>query len=158
RVRAGKGRSCALRGALRSGRRRRRVGRAPERPERTPPRARARPTVLGNVGGTYAENGGRRPHREYSSRAQGAMSTPDSNTGLRTLLRPYLRRNRGRLAVLSSASLLGGFAEAAVLVVIARVAFAITQQHSSVTVSACPRGPDAAPVPALITRAAVSAP
>ncbi|HMF82908.1 MAG TPA: ABC transporter ATP-binding protein [Acidimicrobiia bacterium] len=84
------------------------------------------------------------------------MSTPDSNTGLRTLLRPYLRRNRGRLAVLSSASLLGGFAEAAVLVVIARVAFAITQQHSSVTVSAGPVGPYDVSVPTLITLAAVA--
>jgi len=84
------------------------------------------------------------------------MSTPESTPGLRALLRPYLRRNRGRLAVLSSASLLGGFAEAAVLVVIARVAFAITQQHSSVTVSAGPVGPYDVSVPTLIALAAVA--
>jgi ABC-type multidrug transport system fused ATPase/permease subunit len=84
------------------------------------------------------------------------MSTPESNPGLRVLLQPYLRRNRPRLAVLASASLLGGFAEAAVLVVIARVAFAITQQDSSVTVSAGPVGPYDVSVPALIALAAVA--
>jgi ABC-type multidrug transport system fused ATPase/permease subunit len=52
--------------------------------------------------------------------------------------------------------LLGGFAEAAVLVVIARVAFAITQQDSSVTVSAGPVGPYDVSVPALIALAAVA--
>lgn len=84
------------------------------------------------------------------------MSTPESDPGLRVLLEPYLRRNRARLAVLASASLLGGFAEAAVLVVIARVAFAITQQDSSVTVSAGPVGPYDVSVPALIALAAVA--
>jgi ABC-type multidrug transport system fused ATPase/permease subunit len=84
------------------------------------------------------------------------MSTPESNPGLRALLEPYLRRNRAGLAVLAFASLLGGFAEAAVLVVIARVAFAITQQDSSVTVSAGPVGPYEVSVPALIALAAVA--
>jgi ATP-binding cassette subfamily B protein len=84
------------------------------------------------------------------------MSTPESNPGLRALLEPYLRRNRAGLAVLACASLLGGFAEAAVLVVIARVAFAITQQDSSVTVSAGPVGPYDMSVPALIALAAVA--
>jgi ATP-binding cassette, subfamily B, bacterial len=84
------------------------------------------------------------------------MSEPDTNPGLRALLEPYLRRNRAGLAVLGSASLLGGFAEAAVLVVIARVAFAITQQDSSVTVSAGPVGPYDVSVPALIALAAVA--
>jgi hypothetical protein len=84
------------------------------------------------------------------------MSTPESNPGLRALLEPYLRRNRAGLAVLAAASLFGGFAEAAVLVVIARVAFAITQQDSSVTVSAGPVGPYDGSVPALIALAAVA--
>jgi len=84
------------------------------------------------------------------------MSTPESNPGLRALLEPYLRRNRAGLAVLASTSFLGGFAEAAVLVVIARVAFAITQQDSSVTVSAGPIGPYDVSVPALIALAAVA--
>jgi ABC-type multidrug transport system fused ATPase/permease subunit len=84
------------------------------------------------------------------------MSTPESNPGLRALLEPYLRRNRAGLTVLAAASLLGGFAEAAVLVVIARVAFAITQQDSSVTVSAGPVGPYDVSVPALIALAAVA--
>jgi ATP-binding cassette, subfamily B, bacterial len=84
------------------------------------------------------------------------MSKPDTNPGLRALLAPFVRHNRGRLAGLASASLFGGFAEAAVLVVIARVAFAITQQHSSVSVSAGPVGPYEVSVPALIALAAVA--
>jgi ABC-type multidrug transport system fused ATPase/permease subunit len=84
------------------------------------------------------------------------MITPESNPGLRALLEPYLRRNRAGLAVLASASFLGGFAEAAVLVVIARVAFAITQQDSSVSLSAGPVGPYDVSVPALIALAAVA--
>jgi ATP-binding cassette subfamily B protein len=84
------------------------------------------------------------------------MSKPDTTPGLRALLEPFLRRNRARLAVLASASLFGGFAEAAVLLVIARVGFAITQQESSVTVSAGPVGPYEASVPVLIALAGVA--
>jgi ABC-type multidrug transport system fused ATPase/permease subunit len=84
------------------------------------------------------------------------MSKPDTNPGLRRLLAPFVRLNRGRLAGLASASLFGGFAEAAVLVVVARVAFAITQQHSTVSVSAGPVGPYEVSVPALIALAAVA--
>ena len=80
---------------------------------------------------------------------------PDTLLGLRTLLEPFLAGNRARLAVLAAASVLGGFAEAAVLVVIARVAFAITQQDSSVTVSAGPIGPFEISVPTLIITAGV---
>jgi ATP-binding cassette, subfamily B, bacterial len=78
------------------------------------------------------------------------MSEGDTTPGLRALLEPFVRRNRARLAVLASASLLGGFAEAAVLVVIARVAFAITQQDSSVSISAGPVGPYDISVPTLL--------
>jgi ATP-binding cassette subfamily B protein len=84
------------------------------------------------------------------------MSERDTTPGLRALLEPFVTRNRARLAVLASASLFGGFAEAAVLVVIARVAFAITQQDSSVTVSAGPVGPYDISVPVLIAIAAVA--
>jgi ABC-type multidrug transport system fused ATPase/permease subunit len=84
------------------------------------------------------------------------MSEPGTNPGLRALLEPFLRRNRARLAVLAGASLFGGFAEAAVLLVIARVGFAITQQESSVTVSAGPVGPYEASVPVLIALAGVA--
>jgi ATP-binding cassette, subfamily B, bacterial len=71
-------------------------------------------------------------------------------TRLRTLVAPLFDGHRLRLAVVASTSLLGGFAEAAVLVVIARVAFAITQQDSSVSVSAGPIGPYEISVPTLI--------
>jgi ATP-binding cassette, subfamily B, bacterial len=84
------------------------------------------------------------------------MNEGDTTPALRALLAPFVRRNRGRLAVLASASLLGGFAEAAVLVVIARVAFAITQQDSSVTVAAGPLGPYEISVPTLFVLAAVA--
>jgi ATP-binding cassette, subfamily B, bacterial len=73
---------------------------------------------------------------------------------LRALLSPILARHRVRLAMLAAASLLGGFTEAAVLVVIARVGFAITQQDTSVTVSAGPMGPYEISVPTLIAIAA----
>jgi ATP-binding cassette subfamily B protein len=82
-------------------------------------------------------------------------SRPDTPAGLRALIAPLLARHRLRLAVLSATSLLGGFAEAAVLVVIARVGFAITQQDSSVSVSAGPIGPYEISVPALIAVAGV---
>jgi ATP-binding cassette subfamily B protein len=78
------------------------------------------------------------------------MSERDTTPGLRALLEPFVTRNRARLAVLASASLLGGFAEAAVLVVIARVAFAITQHDSSVSISAGPVGPYDISVPTLL--------
>jgi ATP-binding cassette subfamily B protein len=84
------------------------------------------------------------------------MSEGDTTPRLRAVLAPFVRRDRGRLAVLASASLLGGFAEAAVLVVIARVAFAITQQDSSVTVTAGPLGPYEISVPTLFVLAAVA--
>jgi ABC-type multidrug transport system fused ATPase/permease subunit len=78
------------------------------------------------------------------------MSERNTTPGLRALLEPFVTRNRARLAVLASASLLGGFAEAAVLVVIARVAFAITQHDASVSISAGPVGPYDISVPTLI--------
>jgi ATP-binding cassette, subfamily B, bacterial len=83
------------------------------------------------------------------------QSQPDTSAGIRTLVAPFLRGNRARLGVLAAASLLGGFAEAAVLVAIARAAFAITQQDSSVSIKAGPIGPFEISVPALIVVAGV---
>jgi ATP-binding cassette, subfamily B, bacterial len=77
-------------------------------------------------------------------------TAPDSPVGLRTLLGPLLAEHRVRVGVLATSSLLGGFAEAAVLVVIARVAFAITRPDESVSVTAGPLGPYEVSVPALI--------
>jgi ABC-type multidrug transport system fused ATPase/permease subunit len=82
-------------------------------------------------------------------------SKSDASTGLRALLAPFIVGNRARLAVLATASFLGGFAEAAVLVVIARVAFAITQHDSSVSIGAGTIGPYDISVPALIALAGV---
>jgi ATP-binding cassette subfamily B protein len=80
-------------------------------------------------------------------------SRPEAPARLRTLLAPLFAGQRVRLAAVASTSLLGGFAEAAVLVLIARVAFAITQQDSSVRVSAGPIGPFDISVPTLIVLA-----
>jgi ATP-binding cassette subfamily B protein len=80
---------------------------------------------------------------------------PESSPRLRALLRPFVAENKARLVILATASLLGGFAEAAVLVVIARVAFAITQQDSSISVTAGPIGPYEIPMPTLIALAAI---
>jgi ATP-binding cassette subfamily B protein len=80
-------------------------------------------------------------------------SRPEAPARLRTLLAPLFAGHRVRLAVVASTSLFGGFAEAAVLVVIARVAFAITQQDSSVSVNAGPIGPYEISVPTLIVLA-----
>jgi ABC-type multidrug transport system fused ATPase/permease subunit len=77
-------------------------------------------------------------------------SRRDGPVNLRTLLTPLFTGHRVRLTILAVASVLGGFAEAGVLVVIARVAFAITQRDSSVSVSAGPIGPYDISVPALI--------
>ena len=77
-------------------------------------------------------------------------SRPEAPARLRTVLAPLFAGHRIRLAVVASTSLFGGFAEAAVLVVIARVAFAITQQDGSVSVTAGPIGPYEISVPTLI--------
>jgi ABC-type multidrug transport system fused ATPase/permease subunit len=55
--------------------------------------------------------------------------------GLRQLLTRYLVGQRKRLVVLSVTAAIGGFFEAAVLVVIARVAFALAKNESSIKVS-----------------------
>jgi ABC-type multidrug transport system fused ATPase/permease subunit len=95
--------------------------------------------------------------RQRASFSRGFMthSRPERRLRLRTLLAPFIGGNRARVTVLATASLLGGFTEAAVLVVIARVAFAITQQDSSVSVSAGPVGPYEISVPVLILTAGV---
>jgi ATP-binding cassette subfamily B protein len=82
-------------------------------------------------------------------------SAPDTFPGMRALLEPFIAGNRVRLVLLATGSLVGGFAEAAVLVLIARVAFAITQQDPSIEVTAGPLGPYEISVPTLIALAAV---
>ena len=70
--------------------------------------------------------------------------TPATSTSaqpsLRELLRPLTRGRRRRLAVLAVLALCGGFAEATVLVLIARIGFAITATGSRADVELGPLG------------------
>ena len=63
----------------------------------------------------------------------------------------FARGNRRALGVISVCATLGGFAEAAVLVVIARLAFALASDFSEVTVSLGPLGEASLPMSTLIT-------
>ena len=66
-----------------------------------------------------------------------------SDEGLRATLRLagyFVEGNRRSLAVVIAAAILSGFAEAIVLVVIARLAFALANQHDDVTLSLGPVG------------------
>jgi ABC-type multidrug transport system fused ATPase/permease subunit len=67
---------------------------------------------------------------------------------------PVLAAQRTRLIVLSITAVLGGFAEAGTLVLIARVAFALTSPDKEVTISAGPIGPYSFSVGILIVFAA----
>lgn len=62
-------------------------------------------------------------------------------TNLRTLLAPLIRGSRRRLAVLGLITAAGGLAEAAVLVIVARAAFALGSGESNVSGSLGPLGP-----------------
>lgn len=55
-----------------------------------------------------------------------------------TLVAPLVKLQRGRLILMSISSICGGFAEAALLVLIARIAFAIASGNDSVTVNMGP--------------------
>ncbi|MFN8024844.1 MAG: ABC transporter ATP-binding protein [Acidimicrobiia bacterium] len=73
------------------------------------------------------------------------MRTPawlqaNSSTPLRQVMAPLVRPQRGRLIRLSIAAILAGFAEAAVLVLIARIAFALTSTSKDIKVSLGPLG------------------
>ena len=56
------------------------------------------------------------------------------------LVMPLVRTQRGRLTRMSIAAILSGFAEAAILVLIARIAFALASTEDDVTVSLGPLG------------------
>ncbi len=51
------------------------------------------------------------------------------SVSLRALIAPYVSAQRGRLTLMSITAILGGFSEAAVLVLIARIAFADLQER-----------------------------
>lgn len=69
---------------------------------------------------------------------------------LRTLLAPVVVENRGRLAVLAAVSLLGGLAEASVLVLVARVGVAISAGETSIGFGLGPLGSFDARIPTLL--------
>lgn len=89
-------------------------------------------------------------------------SGPDAATGrsarregsLRDVLVPLVRPERKRLSLIAVSSVLGGLAEAALLVLLARIAFAIASDHSSITVSFGPIDGWRVSVPELLAFAA----
>jgi ATP-binding cassette, subfamily B, bacterial len=89
------------------------------------------------------------------SRADGTKRGSSKQLSLRSLLAPYLRRERKALVLLSVVSIVGGFAEAGVLVLIARIAFALADNASSVSVSFGPLPKLSVSVPDLLLTAAV---
>jgi len=64
----------------------------------------------------------------------------DDEASVWKLVMPLVRTQRGRLSRMSIAAILSGFAEAAVLVLIARIAFALASTEDDVTVSLGPLG------------------
>ena len=78
------------------------------------------------------------------------------NTGrsVWALMAPYVRAQRARLSSMSLAAVVGGFAEAFTLVLIARIAFALSSDSSSVEVDVGPFGTVHVAISALILLAA----
>jgi ABC-type multidrug transport system fused ATPase/permease subunit len=74
----------------------------------------------------------------------------DREVPLRHVVLPLARTQRRRLTIVAVASVLGGFAEAGILVLIARVAFTLTAQESQVTLDLGPLGTVHASVGALL--------
>jgi ABC-type multidrug transport system fused ATPase/permease subunit len=78
----------------------------------------------------------------------------DRDASIRDLVAPFVKAERRRLILLSVTSILGGFAEAGTLVLIARTAFALASNSSDVKVNVGPVHATIA-VPALIGAAGV---
>ena len=74
---------------------------------------------------------------------------------IRRVVAPFARPQRSRIVRLSIASVLAGFAEAGVLVLIARVAFALTSGKKSVGVRLGPLGTESFDIELLIAAAAI---
>ncbi|MGH9048607.1 MAG: ABC transporter ATP-binding protein [Acidimicrobiia bacterium] len=70
--------------------------------------------------------------RRLGLRGAGGRRTP-GDLGLRALVGPIARPQRGRLVAISVSSIVSGFAEAAMLVVVARVAFVLASGDDSVS-------------------------
>jgi ABC-type multidrug transport system fused ATPase/permease subunit len=89
-------------------------------------------------------------HRFVTGSMRGAS---DRDHSIRSLITPLVKVERRRLVLLSVTSILGGFAEAGTLVLIARTAFALASDNSEVKVSVGPLDATVA-VPVLIGTAA----
>src|SRR5947208_15979677 len=79
---------------------------------------------------------------------------PNAGLSVRDLLTPYVKSQRRRLIPMSVAAILGGFAEAAILVLIARIAFALSSTRSDVKVELGPLGSTTISINVLIGLAA----
>lgn len=84
-----------------------------------------------------------------------AWTFATGGTPIRAVMTPLVRPQRGRLIRLSIVSIIGGFAEAAVLVLVARIAFALTSSGKNVTVNLGPLGSFHVSVGTLIVAALV---
>ncbi len=80
---------------------------------------------------------------------------PAQTESIVALVAPFARAQRRRLIPMSVASILGGFAEAGTLVLIARISFALASEGSDVLIDLGPVGQITVSVPALLTAAAV---
>lgn len=78
-----------------------------------------------------------------------------SNLGLRHLLSPVARPERGRLVLISITSILGGFAEAGMLLIIARTAFGLASNSDEVSISLPIVGKQSVAMSTLLVAAAV---
>src|SRR5262245_10092308 len=65
-------------------------------------------------------------------RRWGALSSRPASMSLRALIGPIARPQRRRLVAMSVLSVVGGFLEAGMLLVIARAAFALASPHRAV--------------------------
>jgi ABC-type multidrug transport system fused ATPase/permease subunit len=63
---------------------------------------------------------------------------PSSDLSLRQLVAPYVRAERRRLLIVSVCAVVGGFCEAGILVIIARVAFALASSKDTISIDVGP--------------------
>lgn len=98
------------------------------------------------------ESAATRRRRALTPQAEGATAPRQLN--LRDTVAPYVRSQRGKITLLSIAAIIGGFAEAGLLVLIARISFAVASNHSSITIEFGPIPSTQISVEVLVTVAA----
>jgi len=87
--------------------------------------------------------------------ARRLRASPKDHESTSTLVKPLIRQQRSRLARLSVFSIIGGFAEAAVLVLLARIALALSDGTDTVSLDLGPAGSYKTTVTALVWVAVV---